>query len=216
MVAAGEGRRLGGELRKQYLPLAGKPLLLRALMPFLDHPAVAQVVVVIPAGDLTDPPGWLAATGVGLAAGGAERGDSVRAGLAALSPQIETVLVHDGARPMVTPELIGRVIEGARRRATVPALPLAETVKQVDADGKVTSTPERDLLRLVQTPQGFPRRGLERAYRRALADQLAATDDAALYERYVGPVFTVEGEPGNLKITTPSDLTVAEALAGKS
>jgi 2-C-methyl-D-erythritol 4-phosphate cytidylyltransferase len=212
IVAGGSGRRVGGPVRKQYLEIDGIPVLLRAVLPFLVDPRIQQVVVVLPPDDVEAPPPWLASLGVRIVAGGAERGDSVRNGLAAVDDDADFVLVHDGARPFVTSDVIDRVLEAAPA-AAIAAVPVTDTVKQVDADGTITGTPDRARLWQAQTPQGFPREGLARAYALARGDGFAATDDAALYERYVGPVRVVTGSYRNLKITRPADLAVAEALA---
>jgi 2-C-methyl-D-erythritol 4-phosphate cytidylyltransferase len=214
VVAGGAGRRFGGPVRKQYLELAGEPVLLRAVRPFLAHPRVGAVVVVLPPGDLASPPAWLAELPVELAPGGAERGDSVRAGLLRTPAHLPYVLVHDGARPFVDAALIGRVLERcAPGTGAIAALPLHDTLQEVDAEGTVTGTPDRRRFRQAQTPQGFPRELLLRAYERARAEGVAATDDAALFARYAGPVRVVPGDPANLKVTRPEDLPLAEALA---
>jgi 2-C-methyl-D-erythritol 4-phosphate cytidylyltransferase len=212
IVAGGSGRRVGGPVRKQYLEIDGIPVLLRAVLPFLIDPRIHQVVVVLPADDVEAPPPWLASLGVRIVAGGAERGDSVRNGLAAVGGDVDFVLVHDGARPFVSTGVIERVLDAAPR-AAIAAVPVTDTIKQVDEDGTIAGTPDRARLWQAQTPQGFPREGLVRAYERARGDGFAATDDAALYERYVGPVRVVTGSYRNLKVTRPGDLAVAEALA---
>lgn len=212
--AGGSGRRMGG-IRKQYLELAGEPVLVHALRPFLAHPAVEWVVVALPASDLADPPTWLVGLDprIRLVAGGAERGDSVRLGLEAVPDEADVVLVHDAARPLVTVELIERAIAVAARGAgAVVAVPLADTLKEVDDAGRIQGTPDRRRFWRAQTPQAFPLRMIRDAYRRALADGVHATDDAALVERYGGDVVVVEGSPDNLKVTTPADIVVAEAL----
>ena len=122
------------------------------------------------------------------------------------------MLVHDGARPFVSPSVIERVLDAAPH-AAIAAVPVTDTIKQVDEDGTIAGTPGRTRLWQAQTPQGFPRAGLVRAYERAREDGVAATDDAALYERYEGPVRVVTGSYRNLKVTRPADMTVAEALA---
>jgi 2-C-methyl-D-erythritol 4-phosphate cytidylyltransferase len=212
VVAGGAGTRLGGSVRKQYLHLAGVPVLLRAVRAFTLHPAVAQVVVVLPADDAASPPEWLAELGVTIAAGGAERGDSVWSGLAAVTADVDRVLVHDGARPLVTREVVDRVLAACGDAGAIAAVPVTDTIKSVDAEGLVRGTPDRATLWQAQTPQGFPRDALMDAYRRARADGVAATDDAAVYERYAGPVRVVLGAPENLKVTRPGDLEVAEVL----
>lgn len=213
IVAGGSGRRIGGPVRKQYLEVAGKPVLLHAILPFLHHPRIHQTVVVLPADDAAAPPPWLAALGMRIVAGGAERGDSVWNGLRELGDDVTHVLVHDGARPFVTAEVIDRVLDGCSDAGAIAAVPVTDTIKAVGDDGVITGTPDRARLWQAQTPQGFPRAGLVSAYERARADGVAATDDAALYERYAGPVRVVMGSYRNLKVTRPEDLPVAEALA---
>ena len=214
IVAGGAGRRVGGPVRKQYLEVAGEPVLLRAARPFVRHPRIGAVVVVLPAEDVAAPPAWLLELGVTVVAGGAERGDSVWSGLRALSPEeFDRVLVHDGARPFVTAEIIDRVLDACGEGGAIAAVPVTDTIKEVGSDGVIAGTPERARLWQAQTPQGFPLVELLDAYRKARADGVAATDDAALYERYVGPVRVVMGAHRNLKVTRPADLGIAEALA---
>lgn len=212
IVAGGSGRRMGG-VRKQYLELLGEPVLARAIRPFVEHPGVDAVVVVVPEEDIASPPPWLRDLPVRLAAGGAERGDSVWNGLAALPAATEVVLVHDGARPFVTREVIDRVLERAPDGGAVAAVRATDTIKEVDETGRIVGTAERSRLWHAQTPQGFRFRDLRDAYRRARAEGWSATDDAALCEHFGIPVFVVEGSYRNLKITRPEDLPHAEALA---
>ncbi len=217
--AGGSGGGAGAETPKQYRLVAGQPLLLRALGPFLRHPRVGPVVVVVPPEDADAPPPWLAALRserVLLAPGGEERQQSVASGLQRLPPGPALVLVHDAARPFVEPELIDRVLAvAALGAAAVPGLPLADTVKETDAAGLVVRTVPRERLVAVQTPQAFPRTMLETAHQRARSDAGAgqATDDAALCERLGHPVRVVAGSARNLKVTTPEDFALAEAIA---
>ena len=194
-------------------------MLLRALRPFTGHPDVAQVVVALSAGTLERPPAWLAElTGeaLRLVPGGAERGDSVAAGLAALPETCSVVLVHDGARPFVERDTIDTVIATARRGVgAVPALVMGETLKETTVGGpgdRVVRTVPRERLWRAQTPQGFPRAMLERAYERARSGGLRATDDAALVEAAGDEVRVVPGSTRNLKVTTLEDLELAEAI----
>ncbi len=215
--AAGAGRRMGGA-RKPMLELAGEPLLLHAIRPFLTFPEVKQVIVALPADSAKDPPAWLTALDarVRVVAGGAERGDSVRAALAATDEEVDVVLVHDAARPLIRREVIERALAAAEQgRSVIAAVPLADTVQQVDPGGVITDTPDRAQLRAAQTPQAFPRGILVDAYARAAAEGIAATDDAALVARCGVPVGTIEGDVENLKVTTPADLVVAEALLAR-
>ena len=217
VVAAGQGTRLGGEVPKQFLPVAGVPVLLRALRPFVAHPDVAQVVVVLAPTHAERPPEFLATLAgerLLIAAGGRERADSVAAGLRALGPECSVVLVHDGARPFVQRPVIDAVIAHARAgEGAVAAVPLSDTLKEQEPGDatRVARTVSRDRLWRAQTPQGFPRRLLEEAYASG-RDTAAATDDASLVEACGGAVRLVPDTPRNLKITTREDLAVAEAL----
>lgn len=211
IVAGGSGRRFGGPIRKQYLEIGGEPVLLRAVRPFLHHPRIASVVVVLPPDDVDDPPRWLADLPVVIVAGGVERGDSVFNGLMAVDAEADRVLVHDGARPFVTAEVIDRVLDA--EGGAIAAVPVTDTIQRVDADGVIVDTPDRAALWQAQTPQGFPRAALIDAYRRARAEGVAATDDAAVFARYAGPMRVVMGAHRNLKVTRPEDLPVAEVLA---
>ena len=216
-MAAGQGTRLGAGVPKQYLPLGGVPMLLRAVRPFTTHPEVAHTVVVLPAADAASPPPWLAAVLGGtltVTAGGAERSDSVAAGLAALPAACTVVLVHDAARPFVEHALITTVAGVARRgEGAVPAIPVGDTLKEVapDSGGRIVRTVPRAGLYRAQTPQGFPRRVLEQAHAQATHGG-PATDDAQLVEQAGVPVRVVAGSARNFKITTEDDLLIAERL----
>lgn len=202
----------GGASRKQYVELDGEPLLLRALRPILAHPAIEWVVVALPAEDVREPPFPLPA-GVVVVEGGAERGDSVRRALDAVPESADVVLIHDGARPLLTAEVVERVLQGAGAGAgAVAAIPVTDTLKRAGAGGRITATVEREGLWRAQTPQAFPRAMIVDAYRRAAEEGVMATDDAGLVERYGGRVVVVEGDVRNLKVTRPGDLVLAELL----
>ena len=212
--AAGSGSRMGGR-RKPFLPLAGKPLLSHALAPFLAHPRVRSVVVALHPEDHRDPPGWLTALDprIRIVPGGATRVHSVSAAVDALSPDVSWVMVHDGARPLVTGSIVERCARAAYSgRAAIAGWPVTDTIKELGTGRRIRSTPERARLWAAQTPQVFPRAKLAAACSRALEARLPATDDAEIYARYGGPVEVVEGAPWNLKVTRPEDLAVAEAL----
>jgi len=218
VVAAGAGVRAGppADELKQFRSILGVPMLLRALRPFTSHPDVALVVIAVPAGVATRPPEWLA-TLVGerlaLVAGGASRAQSVRAGLAALPAGAGVVLVHDGARPFVSRETIDAVIAKARAGVgAVAAVPVSDTVKEVVEGNRITKTVSRERLWRAQTPQGFPRDMIERAYA-LLANGDAASDDATMCERAGLPVEVVPDTAYNFKVTTADDFRIAEALA---
>lgn len=212
--AAGSGERMGGT-RKQFLDLAGEPILLRTLRPFLRHGAVDAIVVALPPTVVESPPDWLAAEAPRLTvvAGGASRTASVRAAAEATPDDVEIVLVHDAVRPLVSGAIIDRCIaRAAEGVGAVAAWPVADTIKEVDGDRRIVDTPDRSRLWAAQTPQAFPRGLLLDACRRAEEEGVSATDDAALVERYGGTTAVVEGAPFNMKITHPEDLVVAEAL----
>jgi 2-C-methyl-D-erythritol 4-phosphate cytidylyltransferase len=219
VVAAGRGARFGGETPKQFHLVGGVPIVLRALRSFTSHPDVAHVVLVLPAEHVAHPPAFLSAlSALSIVPGGIHRGDSVRAGLAALNAECGVVLVHDGARPFVEPSLIDRVVEYARRgEGAVPAVPLSDTLKEVAEDDstRIVRTRPRARLWRAQTPQGFPRGILEEAHARAAHIGHRATDDAALVEAMGVTVRLVPDSSRNIKVTTPEDLVLAEMLAGE-
>ena len=213
VVAAGRGTRLGAALPKQYLPLAGKPLLRHSLETLAAHPAVGHVRVVYNPDDAAE----YARASAGLellppVAGGAARQDSVRLGLESLgSLAPDQVLIHDGARPFLDRGTIDRVVAGlAEAPAAVPALKVADTVKRAD-DGRVLETVERTHLWRAQTPQGFRYRDILAAHRAAKGMDLP--DDAAVAERAGLAVHLVAGSEDNVKVTTPEDLARAERWA---
>lgn len=210
VVAAGRGVRFGEEgPRKQFRRLAGVPVAARACRPFLDTREVETVILVLPPDIAAEPPGWVRRLQVTVTAGGAERRDSVARGLAEVPVGVGTVLVHDGVRPLVTVDLVGRVLSAtAGGSGVIPVLPLRDTVKEVREDGTVVRTLERGRLRRVQTPQGFHVEALRRAHRE-VGGGVPTTDDAALCEAAGLEVRTVPGDPENLKVTTPEDLARA-------
>jgi 2-C-methyl-D-erythritol 4-phosphate cytidylyltransferase len=232
VVAAGRGVRFGSELPKQYVPIGGVPIVLRALRPFTSHPEVAHTILVLPPADAENPPSFIqelstssavssasAPSALSIVAGGTHRGTSVRAGLAALRSECRVVLVHDGARPFVDRRIIDAVIGHARRgEGGVPAVPLSDTLKEVSADDptRVTRTRPRARLWRAQTPQGFPREMLEKAHARAARLGHRASDDAALVEAMGFTVRLVPDYSKNIKVTTPEDLALAELLSGGS
>lgn len=211
--AGGAGLRMGG-VAKPLLELAGQSLLQRSVQPFLDRADVHWIVIALPPELASTPPHWLMSDRrIDIVAGGAERGDSVRNALAAVPIEADIVLVHDAARPLVSAEVIERCITAAADgMSAIAAIPVTDTVKEVDEGGRVTATPDRRTLWAAQTPQAFPAEVLRNAHARAASDGVSTTDDAALVARYGGTVIVVEGARENLKITTPADLVVAAAL----
>lgn len=217
IVAAGEGRRVGAGISKVYLPIGGRALLLRTLDQFSRAKTVNNVIVVIAERDLdrcrsllgSDPQApkqsWI------LQTGGSSRQESVNRGLKKISSECDVVVIHDGARPFVSAELIDRVIdEVSTRKAVVVGVPVRDTIKVISGDRQILSTPPRDCLWEIQTPQAFERKLILEAHK-AAADQ-DATDDASLVERLGKPVYVIDGERTNIKITLPEDLLFAEAL----
>lgn len=213
IVAAGKGSRMGGALPKQVQPLAGRPMVEHALRAFQRSEAVDRMVLVLPAGLRTIVPLKLGPFHKlqAVVDGGETRQDSVRRGLEAV-PEAEWVLIHDGARPLVTPSLIAAVLQAAREcGAAVPASPARETLKRV-RDGRVVETLDRTDVFQVQTPQGFRAELLRRAHEAAGPEGFVGTDDAQLVERLGEPVARVPAPSFNLKVTGPADLKLAELL----
>lgn len=219
IVAAGSSTRAGGppaEL-KQLRWLAGKPMLLHSLQTFMARADVVSVVVVLPARYAGDPPPWVFQCDVDrlmIAPGGATRTESVANGLDDLPDEAQVVLVHDAARPLVDDATIDRVVQHVRRVGpAIAALPVIDTLKEVDESNMIVRTVDRTRLWRAQTPQGFPREIIVRAHREAAASRLTATDDAALCERLGIPVAVVAGSERALKVTTDEDFARVEALA---
>jgi len=219
IVAAGAGRRIGGAMTKTYLPIAGRPLILRTLDRIFATPAISNIILVVAASDIEYCRGLLSAESsfnkrpCDLQAGGATRQQSVRCGLEKLQANTDMVMIHDGARPFVSPALIERCIHAAvLKGAAVVGVPVRDTIKRVSDEGCIQSTPERSGLWEIQTPQIFQRGLIVAAYDWAMREGLEATDDAMVVERMGKPVFVVEGERSNFKITVPEDLQLAEAM----
>ncbi len=221
VLAAGRGERFGAGIPKAFVPLAGESLLARSIRALAASNEISWILPVLPAADF-DRLDSIKAELAGIeglcdpVAGGAERQDSMRAGLAALPEGTELVAVHDAARPFVAPADVSRVIAKAREEgAALLAVPVKDTVKRVRA-GRVVETPERSALYAAQTPQVFRVELLTEAVERAVEEGVNVTDDAQLVERLGHPVWIVEGSPGNIKITTPSDLIFGEAWLRRS
>lgn len=219
--AAGRGTRFGGDVPKQYLEVAGQSLLAHALDALLGHPDVAGAVVAL-AQDDARWPGWRERCGkpVLVCAGGRERGDSVLAALQALPPEVgddDLVLVHDAARPNLARDDLQRLIDVARAHAdgAILAVPVRDTLKREDGDGCIAATEPRDQLWRALTPQAFRRNLLLDALQRAIAEQVAVTDEAMAVERIARRPRLVEGCEDNLKVTTPADLVLAGQLLSR-
>ncbi|MCC7013932.1 MAG: 2-C-methyl-D-erythritol 4-phosphate cytidylyltransferase [Planctomycetes bacterium] len=218
LVAAGNSTRMGGALRKPHLVLAGRSILEHTCAAFAAVPAVRELVLVVHEGDLERVTALAAGGGAfakvrAIVAGGRERTDSVRVGVEAVGPTAEVVLVHDAARPLIRPETIEAAIEvAARDGAALVAVPVRDTLKSAPDGSHSVATVDRSTIWAAQTPQAFRASIARELFARAAREKLVATDDAALYERFIGPVTLVHGEWSNLKITSPEDLAIAEAM----
>lgn len=216
IVAGGSSTRTGGTELKQFRWVAGKPALLHSLQTFMARPDVVSVVVVLPQAYAADPPPWVFQCDIDrlmISTGGRNRTESVANGIEDLPDEAALVLVHDAARPLVGDETIDRVIESVRAGySTIAALPVVDTLKEVDESGTVTRTIERERLWRAQTPQGFPREVIVRVHRQAKAEHVTATDDAALCERLGIPVKVVRGSERAMKLTEEPDFARVEAL----
>lgn len=218
VVAAGKGERMGRELPKPFLPVAGLPLLIHTLRAITQSTRIAKITLVVAPAHEALCRDILRAHGqfrvpLTVVHGGAERQDSVRLGLAALDPTTEIVAIHDAARPFLDWEILDRSIEtAALHGGALVAVPARDTMKRVSDEGTVVETLPRQQLWLAQTPQTFRVALIREAHARALAEGVVVTDDAALLERLGKVVKIVPGSYRNFKITTPEDLQLAEAL----
>ncbi len=215
ILAAGSGERLGARRPKALVELGGRPMLQWSLDALAGVPGIDRIVLALPAGvalppGLRLPPGELRSV-----EGGAARSDSVALALAAAG-EGDPVLVHDAARPLLTPQLAQAVLAALEHdphaAAAIAAVPVTDTVKRVDGGGVVRETLDRSELWAVQTPQVFRRAALERALEASAQERARATDDAWLVERQGGTVIVVRAGEENLKVTTPIDLQLAELL----
>ena len=218
IVAAGRGERLGHPEGKARVPLLGRPLLAWSLLAFDDFHQIVERVVAVPPGeedlyrDEVIRPLKLQRD-VEVVAGGAERQDSVANGLDAMTGNPHWIMVHDAARPLLTPDLITRVLATLDAgESVVPALPIKDSVARVGYETWLKGYMDRSELLAVQTPQGFHRPVLEYAHEKARHDHFTGTDEASLVLRINHPVSWIEGEATNFKITVPADLALAEAV----
>ncbi len=218
IVAAGKGTRMNHTLPKQYLPLEGKPILAHTLLNLAKIPEVDCITLVVS----EDRINWCKETIINkynikkvekVIDGGKTRGESVMNGLRSLDKETTIVAIHDGVRPFVEKSIFNHVVEQAKKfGAAICAIPLKDTLKTIGKENEVESTCNRDGFWLVQTPQAFRYALILKAYEKAIEDGFQATDDAAIVERLPHPVKIVEGSPLNIKITTPQDLVLAEAI----
>jgi 2-C-methyl-D-erythritol 4-phosphate cytidylyltransferase len=218
IVAAGDSTRMGAKVRKPFLQLGGRALLEHVCEAFARVAAVREIVIVAKPEDFARIARLRRSSSAfkkvrATIAGGEARTDSVRAGVAALETPGDVVVIHDAARPLVRPALIKSAIKVAERDGgALVAVPVRDTLKRSLDGERAGETVDRSSLWCAQTPQAFRFTVLRDVLALALSDAFVPTDDAALYERYVGPITLVPGEASNLKITTPEDLALAEAI----
>lgn len=216
VLGGGSGTRMRAEKNKVFLPLRGVPVIVRAIAPFTA--LCAGAVVVAAEGETEEMRQTLARFGMlgfvkRIVAGGSERQVSVRNGLNALPTDAECVLIHDGARALVTEAVIRSAVESVEKHDSgVAAVPVTDTIKRAASDGRVLETPDRSSLYAMQTPQAFRLPLILRAHQRAQRDGFLGTDDASVLEHAGMPVYLSEGSYENLKLTTPTDLRLAELI----
>ena len=216
IVAAGSGVRLGSDVPKAFVKLAGRTMLSYSLVTVRQVSSIDEVVITIPEGFETAARAEVVAAGLGIPVkitpGGVERQDSVRIALELTSAESDLVIVHDAARPLATPAIFESCLTAAiRTGAAIAAIPVSDTLKGV-TDSAITATIARANLWQAQTPQAFRRDLLIAAHKHAIRDKTIATDDADLVERTAARVEVVEASTTNIKITTPSDLAIVEAI----
>ncbi len=216
IVAAGSSQRMGGE-DKQFIELCGVPVLARSMMAFQKCPVIAEIVVVTRASSIEAVRQMAAEHGIdkltAVVEGGASRAESVRNGVAAVSAGVEFVAIHDGARPLVTPQDIARCADDAFRcGSAVLAVPVTDTVKYGRKNGFVEYTPAREKLFAAQTPQIFDLEVYRAAMERAFRELSDWTDDSRVFENDGRRVFLTMGSRKNIKITSPEDVLIAEAF----
>jgi 2-C-methyl-D-erythritol 4-phosphate cytidylyltransferase len=218
IVAAGRGVRMQSDTRKQYLQVAGRPVLVHTLLKFDVCPLIDHICLVVPDDDLDFCRHRLLAGGpikkaLQFVAGGRHRQQSVYNGLKSLGLKKGLVAIHDGVRPLVDPLLITACIRAAETSgACAPGIPAYDTIKRVSGEGTIAGTMERKGLWLIQTPQVFRYAIITEAHDRALRDGYVGTDDATLVERLGFPVTLISGSKSNIKVTTAEDLAMAAAL----
>lgn len=217
--AAGSGTRMNAAIPKQYLSLAGKPIIIHTITAFINCQDISQIIVVVPSDKLTETETLLVnhqldRKKISVIAGGLRRQDSVLAGLKKVEPGIDIVLVHDGARPLITPELISRCYQATQQSgAAIAAIPVKDTLKKGNSDQFVEDTIDRSYLWRAQTPQGARKELLLESY--AGAETSDFTDESSLLEQAGIEVQLVVGAESNIKITNPEDLELAERIMTK-
>lgn len=219
ILAAGLGKRMQAGHNKQFIEICGQSVLTHTLTVFAQIPEIAKIVLVVRAGEEDTCQNMIpeiAENKTVLAIGGKERQDSVHNGIRAITWECEYILIHDGARPLVTEEVIRRTLLAAQNSgAAICAVPVKDTIKQADSDGNVLATIPRESLWAVQTPQVFRADLIRRAYENAYVHNHYGTDDASLVEYLGEKIKIVTGDYENIKITTPEDIPTAEQILQK-
>ncbi|MCK4244508.1 MAG: 2-C-methyl-D-erythritol 4-phosphate cytidylyltransferase [Candidatus Omnitrophica bacterium] len=216
--AAGKGKRVGCQLNKPFFLLEGKPLLAYSLLTLEESSLVNDIILVVEESKILEARRLVRKYRISkvkeIVAGGKSRQDSVASGLRRIGPLCELVLIHDGARPFLTEELIRRTTLAAKRyKAAAPGFPISDTIKEVRSSSFIKSTiKNRESFWAVQTPQAFRAKIIQKAYFRAKKDHFLGTDSASLVEGIGVPVRIIKGDPYNIKITTKNDLLLAKAL----
>lgn len=218
IVAAGQGKRMETDINKQYLLLKGKPILAHTINVFENCALIDEIIVVVGEHEkakclynIIKPYGFKKVKK--LIAGGQTRQQSMYNGLKEVSTNTDVVITHDGARPLIHEFILQKSIkETLVHKATIVGVPVKDTIKMVNSEGIVNNTPQRDLLWTVQTPQVFSYKLLLKAHKAALEEGYVGTDDAMLVERIGHPIKLIKGKYDNIKITTPEDLIIAEAI----
>ncbi len=220
VAAGGTGTRMKHAVPKQFLEIAGKPILLHTIANIASLEVVRQIIVALPAEHIPAANAILSRqplrVPVQCVAGGANRQESVRCGVAHVKPDTDVIMVHDAVRPMCDPEMMRRVLEAAwAKGAAIPGLPATETIQRVSRKGRVLATPPRQELFAIQTPQAFHSRILKSALDRARGEGFLGTDESSVVRWAGHAVWVVDGSPDNIKITRPMDLDLAEMLLSK-
>jgi len=218
IAAAGKGQRMRGRVKKQFIPLKGMPLLFYTLKTFEEFEGIENMYLVLDeadfeycAGEIIEKYGIKKVSQ--LVSGGERRQDSVWNGLKAMEGHCDIVIVHDGVRPFVSPEILKRLMAAMKdAQAVVTAIPALDTIKRVDGTGIVVDTLQRNTLYHIQTPQGFRYDLIQEAYKRAFKEGIQGTDDASFVERMGMPVRVIEGSSFNIKITTLEDIALAHYI----
>ena len=216
IVAAGKGIRMKDTVRKQYLPLAGRPVLAHSLTLFENCNLINKIILVVPEDDFDYCRNNILPmlkSKINLVAGGRERQDSVYNGLIAVGENNGIVIIHDGVRPFANNEMLKSCVKGAKKHgACIIGVPAQDTLKKISSLGNIEKTIERNNIWLAQTPQAFQYKIIRKAHEKAKEKGYAGTDDAFLVEQMGNPVKIIKGSKNNIKITTREDLELAEVM----